>query len=53
MAPPRKNRIGVATRKGRNARFSVRYSPGAMNIQSCAATIGKVRNAPAQKATFR
>ena len=47
-----KNSTGVATRKGRKARFSFLYKPGAMNIHNWAAMKGKARNAAAKKATL-
>ena len=43
--------MGVAIRNGRNARFSLRYSPGAMNIQSWVAITGKAMNAAPKNAT--
>ena len=44
--------MGVAARNGRNARFSLRYKPGATNIQTWLAMTGNATNMPPKNATL-
>ena len=44
MAPPAKNKIGVAIKNGKNAFFSFLYKPGAINFQICIAINGNAKN---------